>query len=130
MMKKLSPAAEAEVAATQWSRYTRARDNGHLDYIEMAKKCDAFYRGDQWDEQDLAVLEAEGRPALTINTILPTINTVLGEQATRRADIKFKPRRNADNEVATTLNKLFMQIADNNRPVSYTHLTLPTNREV
>ena len=115
MMKKLSPAAEAEVAATQWSRYTRARDNGHLDYIEMAKKCDAFYRGDQWDEQDLAVLEAEGRPALTINTILPTINTVLGEQATRRADIKFKPRRNADNEVATTLNKLFMQIADNNR---------------
>ena len=115
MMKKLSPAVEAEVAATQWSRYTRARDNGHLDYIEMAKKCDAFYRGDQWDEQDLAVLEAEGRPALTINTVLPTINTVLGEQATRRADIKFKPRRNADNEIATTLNKLFMQISDNNR---------------
>ncbi|SVC08178.1 uncharacterized protein METZ01_LOCUS261032, partial [marine metagenome] len=81
----------------------------------MAKKCDAFYRGDQWDEQDLAALEAEGRPALTINTILPTINTVLGEQATRRADIKFKPRRNADNEVATILNKLFMQISDNNR---------------
>jgi len=115
MMKKLSPAVEAEIAATQWSRYTRARDNGHLDYIEMAKKCDAFYRGDQWDEHDLAVLEAEGRPALTINTILPTINTVLGEQASRRADIKFKPRRNGDNEVALTLNKLFMQISDNNR---------------
>ena len=114
-MKKLSPAAEAEIAATQWSRYIRARDNGHLDYIEMAKKCDAYYRGDQWDEQDLATLEAEGRPALTINTILPTINTVLGEQATRRADIKFKPRRNADNDIATILNKLFMQISDNNR---------------
>jgi hypothetical protein len=115
MMKKLNPAEEAEVAATQWSRYTRARDNGHLDYISMAKKCDAFYRGDQWDDQDLAILESEGRPALTINTILPTINTVLGEQATRRADIKFKPRRNAKNEVAITLNKLFMQISDNNR---------------
>ena len=60
MMKKLNPAEEAEVAATQWSRYTRARDNGHLDYISMAKKCDAFYRGDQWDDQDLAILESEG----------------------------------------------------------------------
>ena len=113
--RKVSPAEEQEIATTQWSRYTRARDNGHLDYIEMAKRCDAFYRGDQWDAQDLANLEAEGRPALTINTILPTINTVLGEQATRRADINFKPRRNGDNDIAMTLNKLFMQISDNNK---------------
>ena len=113
--RNVSPAEEQEIATTQWSRYTRARDNGHLDYIEMAKRCDAFYRGDQWDEQDLANLEAEGRPALTINTILPTINTVLGEQATRRADIKFKPRRGGDNDIAMTLNKLFMQISDNNK---------------
>ena len=69
--RNVSPAEEQEIATTQWSRYTRARDNGHLDYIEMAKRCDAFYRGDQWDEQDIANLEAEGRPALTINTILP-----------------------------------------------------------
>ena len=81
-MKKLTPAKEQEVASAQWDRYIRARDNGHLEYIEMAKKCDAFYRGDQWDEYDAAALEAEGRPALTINTVLPTINTVLGEQST------------------------------------------------
>jgi len=81
----------------------------------MAKKCDAYYQGDQWDFQDAAILDAEGRPALTINTILPTINTVLGEQSTRRADIQFKPRRGGDEEVAHTLNKLYMQIADNNK---------------
>jgi hypothetical protein len=60
-------------------------------------------------------LEAEGRPALTINTVLPTVNTVLGEQASRRADIQFKPRRGGDSEVAATLTKLYMQIADNNK---------------
>jgi hypothetical protein len=81
----------------------------------MAKKCDAYYQGDQWDFQDAAILDAEGRPALTINTILPTINTVLGEQSTRRADIQFKPRRGGEEEVAHTLNKLYMQIADNNK---------------
>lgn len=106
---------ESVTASNQWDRYIRARDNGHLDYIEMAKKCDSYYRGEQWDEADIAALDAEGRPALTINTILPTINTVLGEQSTRRADIQFKPRRGGDAEVAQTLNKMYMQIADNNK---------------
>ena len=106
---------ESVLADTQWDRYIRARDNGHLEYVEMAKKCDAYYRGDQWDAADIAALDAEGRPALTINTILPTINTVLGEQSTRRADIQFKPRRGGDAEVAHTLNRLYLQIADNNK---------------
>ena len=103
--KRLSPGEEAEIASGQWDRYVRARDNGHLEYIDNAKRCDAFYRGDQWDESDLAALEAEGRPALTINTVLPTVNTVLGEQSTRRADVQFKPRRNGDAEVAHTLDQ-------------------------
>ena len=113
--KKMAPGDEERIASMQWDRYTRARDNGHLDYIALAKKCDAFYQGSQWDESDAAALDAEGRPALTINTVLPTVNTVLGEQSTRRSDVQFKPRRGADMEVATTLTKLFMQIADNNK---------------
>ena len=112
---RLSVEEQNDIASSQWDRYVRARDNGHLEYIYMAKKCDSYYRGEQWDESDVAALEAEGRPALTINTILPTVNTVLGEQSTRRADIKFKPRRGGDEEVAHTLTKLYMQIADNNK---------------
>jgi hypothetical protein len=81
----------------------------------MAQRCDDYYRGEQWDQDDEAVLEAAGRPALTINTILPTVNTILGEQSTRRADIQFKPRRGGDEEVAHTLTKLYMQISDNNK---------------
>ena len=94
--KKIDPAKEEEITRTQWARYERARDNGHLDYVEMALKCDEYYRGDQWDLDDQSALEAEGRPALTINTILPTVNTILGEQSTRRADIQFKPRRGGE----------------------------------
>ena len=114
-VEKMTPAEQQEVSSKQWDRYVRARDNGHLEYVEMAKKCDAFYRGDQWDESDVAALDAEGRPALTINTVLPTVNTVLGEQSTRRADVQFKPRRGGDEAVAHTLTKLYMQIADNNK---------------
>lgn len=114
-VEKMTPAEQQEVSSKQWDRYVRARDNGHLEYVEMAKKCDAFYRGDQWDESDVAALDAEGRPALTINTVLPTVNTVLGEQSTRRADVQFKPRRGGEEAVAHTLTKLYMQIADNNK---------------
>ena len=113
--KKIDPAKEEEITRTQWARYERARDNGHLDYVDMALRCDEYYQGDQWDPDDAAMLEAEGRPALTINTILPTVNTILGEQSSRRADVKFKPRRGGTEDVAHTLNKLYMQIADNNK---------------
>ena len=113
--KKIDPAKEEEITRTQWARYERARDNGHLDYVDMALRCDEYYQGDQWDPDDEMALESEGRPALTINTILPTVNTILGEQATRRADIQFKPRRGGDEEVAHTLTKLYMQISDNNK---------------
>ena len=113
--KKLSKEEEHLIAMNQFERYERARDNGHLDYIETAKKCDAFYRGNQWDPADVATLDDEGRPALTINTILPTINAVLGEQRTRRADVQFKPRGNGVQETADVLTKLYLQIADNNK---------------
>ena len=113
--KKLSTEEEHSIATNQFERYERARDNGHLEYIETAKKCDAFYRGNQWDPADVASLDDEGRPALTINTILPTINTVLGEQSTRRADVNFKPKGNGTQEVADVLNKLYLHIADTNK---------------
>jgi len=111
----MNAAEEAALAKSQWDAYTRARDNGHTDYIEIAKQCDAYYRGEQWDAADVAALDDQGRPALTINTILPTINTVIGEQSTRRADIRFKPRGSGMQETADVLTKVFMQISDNNK---------------
>jgi len=113
--KKLSKEEEHLIATNQFERYERARDNGHLDYIETAKKCDAFYRGNQWDPADISALDDEGRPALTINTILPTVNTVLGEQSTRRADVNFKPTGNGTQDIANVLNKLYLQISANNK---------------
>jgi len=113
--KNPTEAEELTLAKNQWSAYTRARDSGHDEYIHMAKKCDMYYRGDQWDEFDMQELDDQGRPALTINTILPTINAVLGEQSTKKADIQFKPRGNGNQDIADVLTKVYQQIADNNK---------------
>jgi len=118
-MAKTKRVAKSEkerlIADEQWRRYVRARDGGHLDYVSMAKKCDEFYRGEQWNDQDVAKLNAEGRPTLTINTVLSTVNTVLGEQANKRGDVRFLPKRDATQDIAEILNKLFIQIGDNNQ---------------
>ena len=100
------------VAEANWVAYQRARDTGHDEWLEVAKKCDDFYLGDQWEDKDRQKLEAEGRPVLTINEILKVINAFLGKQSKQRADISFKPRRDATQESAKVLNLLTEQILD------------------
>jgi hypothetical protein len=113
--KNLTKAEQLTLAKTQWNAYTRARDHGHEDYMDLAKKCDMYYRGEQWDEFDQQQLDDQGRPALTINTILPTINAVLAEQSTKKADIQFKPRGGGNQDIADVLTQVYAQIADNNK---------------
>ena len=106
---------DTDLAMKQWVRYAWARDNGHSQYVEKADKCEAFFRGDQWNRTDKAKLEAVRRPALTINKILSTMSTVMGEQIYNRAETSFRPRNGAPAETADILNKVFKQISDNNQ---------------
>ena len=55
--KKLDKGEELTLAKNQFNAYVRARDSGHDEYIQMAKKCDMYYRGDQWDEFDMQELD-------------------------------------------------------------------------
>lgn len=105
-----------ELAMETWWRYQYLRDNGHLKFIRKADKCDKFFAGDQWSQEDLALLREQKRPALTINKILSTLANITGEQIFNRTEISFRPRRSgATEEVADALTKVFMQISDNNK---------------
>lgn len=105
-----------EAARVNWERYTAARDAGHSTYVKEAKRFDEFYMGKQWDEGDRQFLEDEGRPVLTINHVLSTVNVALGEQVNRRADITFKPKRGkASQAVAEVLTRLVDHILEENR---------------
>lgn len=116
MVTKAAAAAAAEesrLVDNQWSRYVRARDYGHTKYVELAKKCDQFYIGEQWDPNDVKNLG--DRPYLTINEILPTINAVMAEQSARRIDVRFKPMLGGSQDIANVLNKVFEHVAVRNR---------------
>lgn len=108
-------AAKKMSASEVWARYQYARDNGHLAFMHKAAVCDRFFRGDQWDANDVAALKKANRPALTINKILPTISNVLGEQIYNRNEISFRPINGSPAETAEALRKVYKQISNNNQ---------------
>ena len=104
-----------QIAESNWLAYCRARDGGHSTYVDQAKKYNRFFLGDQWDEAVLAELEEEGRPALTINMVLPVINAVCGQQRGTRAEVSLKPKRGkSSQETAKVMSKLIHHIFDDN----------------
>lgn len=107
---------DAKISGETWLRFDYLRQSGHRKYLDLARKCEDFFAGQQWDERDLALLKASRRPALTINQILRTVSNVMGEQIFNRTDIAFRPRNEgATSEIADALTKVFMQISDNNQ---------------
>lgn len=106
---------DTALAQETWARYAYARDRGHLDFMNKADKCDNFFAGKQWSEQDLARLKSQRRPALTINKVLSTLSTIMGEQIYNRTEVLFRPRSGAPTEVAEALTKVWMQISANNQ---------------
>ena len=107
--------AMTDTALRQWLRYQQMRDQGHADFVKKADRCNDFFAGRQWDDNDIALLKAARRPALTINKILSTIGNVMVEQIQNRTDISFQPRSGASVETAEILTKVFRQIADANQ---------------
>lgn len=99
----------------QWMRYQFVRDNGHADYVKKADRCNNFFIGEQWEKEDIGQLQAQRRPALTINKIISTIGNVMGEQIQNRSEIAYQPRSGGDPKLAETLTKVYRQISDNNQ---------------
>lgn len=106
---------DTKLSLQNWMRYQFVRDQGHADFVKKADKCNNYFMGIQWDPNDIALLQAQRRPALTINKIISTIGNVLGEQIHNRSDISFQPRSGAPVALAETLTKVFRQISDSNQ---------------
>lgn len=104
-----------KVATAQWERYTYCRDSSHLEYVYKADKCDAFFQGVQWDPAVLSELREQRRPGLTINKVLGTLSSIMGEQIDLRTEIAYRARYGAPSGTADTLTKLFRYISDQNQ---------------
>lgn len=70
-------------------RFAIDHKNAHDEVAEMYFN---YYACEQWSEEDVAALKAQGRPALTFNQTGPVINAISGSEITNRFETKFLPR--------------------------------------
>lgn len=106
---------DSALVVKTWNRFQQSRDTGHDQFVKKAEKCEAFYRGDQWDPADVAKLKKSGRPYLTINKIKSTVKNVVAEQIRNQSEATFRPRTEGLVETAEALSRVYKQILDNNQ---------------
>lgn len=111
--READAARRYQLADENYRSYRESAES-HKAWVIEAERYDAMYRGEQWDEADLKALEEAKRPALTLNMILSTVNTLLGEQTQNRADVQFKPKRGTDEATARDLGLLYKHVIDAN----------------
>ena len=106
---------DASLAQENWYRFEYCRDNGHMDFLEKAQRCEDFFAGKHWSAEDLALLRSQKRPAMTINKIISTVGTILGEQIYNRTESLFRPKNGSPAEVSDALTKLWMHVSQENQ---------------
>lgn len=92
----------------------RASRHQH-DWRRDARSEYEFRDGHQWDNDDKAKLEEQGRPVVTFNRVTPIIDSIVGNEINNRQEIRFVPRTQGDgpaNETYTAVAKWIRQECD------------------
>lgn len=72
--------------------------------FKEAKTDLEYYEGEQWTDEEKAVLQERGQPVLTLNFIKPTIDVVIGLETRVRTDIRVLPRGMQDQALADLMS--------------------------
>lgn len=89
-------------------RFDRA-STAHRKWALPAKECIDFFEGRQWTAQQIAELQAQGRPHLVLNKIAPLIRLIIGYHRNNRTDSDFLPGNDeaSADEIAEALTFLY-----------------------
>jgi len=97
--------------------YGEASEALRAEHDRLRENFRFYCGGDgQWDADALATLDEEGRPHLTINKCMPTLNLLSGYQRKFRQAAEFKPRRGGNAQVAQVITRLCRHAMDTSRP--------------
>lgn len=103
-----------DTARQQYDNYRYCYDNGHQQWIDVARKCFDFWNNKQWDEFVKARMVIAGRPTLTLNVIESLIRSMKGIQRALRNDVRFAPTHDATAEDAQVRDSIWLDIQNQN----------------
>lgn len=92
-------------------RYQKAREFWR-NWRTQARDDYAFISGDQWQDEDKAILEIEKRPPITFNYSEKMVDAVLGAEISNRQETSFKPRGLEDSPLADLWNAAAKYVRD------------------
>jgi hypothetical protein len=79
---------------------------------ELAERDRDYYDGNQWTEEERAVLEKRGQPIVTVNRLAPKVNFILGTEIRIRTDPKAEPRTPMDTDVADAATDIIRYVCE------------------
>ena len=92
----------------------RKESDKHLsEWLKEARDCYDLASGNQWSDEDKAVLEKAGRPAVTFNRIGPVLDSVAGSEISNRQQVQYIPRTPGASGVNDLLTGAAQWVRDN-----------------
>lgn len=65
----------------------------YAEWRDEAKEAYDFYAGNQWTQEDIDILVAQGRPPVVFNRVARTVNSVTGLEVQNRQEVNYFPRQ-------------------------------------
>ena len=94
------------------TEFWKHSDESLRDEIDRMTTGFNFYVGNQWNTADIAKLDREKRPHLTINLVLPIINLLSGIQRQGRQDITVIARKGGLKKLAAVFTETMRHCLD------------------
>ena len=108
--KNLIP--ETTEPLTRCRKWFQEAVDGGKEWRKAAKEDYEFTAGKQWTDEEIAAFQEDGRPAITINRIKPSLNILSGYQRLNRYDIEFLARTSDDVELCQVRRGITKYVLD------------------
>lgn len=103
---------EPTQSLAQCRKWFQAAVDGGKRWREEAREDFEFTAGKQWTDEEIKAFREDGRPAITINRILPLLNILSGYQRINRYDLDFLPRSSDDLELCQVRRGITKYVMD------------------
>lgn len=97
------------IKARQWFKEASTKTS---DWRTQAQEDYAFYAGDQWSQEDMAILKEQMRPPITFNRCGIIMDAVSGMEIGNRQEVKYIPRETGDSAVNEAMTETARWVRD------------------